>query len=51
MGELDLDLFAGSGGLGIEAFSRGLDKVIFVDRDVKAIQTIKANLQACKFDR
>ena len=30
-----LDLFAGSGGLGIEALSRGLDKVIFVDRDEK----------------
>ncbi|MBS4207739.1 16S rRNA (guanine(966)-N(2))-methyltransferase RsmD [Bacillus sp. FJAT-50079] len=47
-GGLGLDLFAGSGGLGIEALSRGLDKVIFVDRDMKAIQTIKANLQTCE---
>ncbi|WP_353855871.1 16S rRNA (guanine(966)-N(2))-methyltransferase RsmD [Bacillus sp. Bos-x628] len=39
-----LDLFAGSGGLGIEALSRGFDHCIFVDRDIKAIQTIKANL-------
>ena len=31
-GGLGLDLFAGSGGLGIEAISRGLDKVIFVDQ-------------------
>lgn len=46
-GGIGLDLFAGSGGLGIEALSRGLDKVIFVDRDMKAIQTIKANILLC----
>jgi 16S rRNA (guanine966-N2)-methyltransferase len=46
-GGIGLDLFAGSGGLGIEALSRGLDKVIFVDRDAKAIQTIRQNLQSC----
>ena len=40
-GGIGLDLFAGSGGLGIEALSRGMDKVIFVDRDDKAIQTIQ----------
>ena len=34
-GGIGLDLFAGSGGLGIEAVSRGLDKVIFIDRDQK----------------
>ncbi|MEI4790916.1 16S rRNA (guanine(966)-N(2))-methyltransferase RsmD [Bacillus sp. FJAT-53060] len=39
-----LDLFAGSGGLGIEALSRGFDHCIFIDRDMKAIQTIKENL-------
>ncbi|WP_077617709.1 16S rRNA (guanine(966)-N(2))-methyltransferase RsmD [Bacillus sinesaloumensis] len=44
-----LDLFGGSGGLGIEALSRGVDKVIFVDRDQKAIQTIKANLETCHY--
>lgn len=49
-GGLGLDLFAGSGGLGIEALSRGLDKVIFVDRDMKAIQTIKGNLALCRLD-
>ena len=36
-GGIGLDLFAGSGGLGIEALSRGLDKVIFVDRDAKSL--------------
>ncbi|MCU9612221.1 16S rRNA (guanine(966)-N(2))-methyltransferase RsmD [Caldibacillus lycopersici] len=44
-----LDLFAGSGNLGIEGISRGLDKVIFVDHDGKAIQTIKQNLDLCGF--
>lgn len=47
-GGTGLDLFAGSGGLGLEALSRGLDKVIFVDREPKAIQTIHENIQACK---
>jgi 16S rRNA (guanine966-N2)-methyltransferase len=49
-GGLGLDLFAGSGGLGIEALSRGIDKVIFVDRDGKAIQTINENLRQCSID-
>lgn len=46
-GGTGLDLFAGSGGLGIEALSRGLEKVIFVDRDRMAIQTIYDNIDAC----
>ncbi|WP_062105178.1 16S rRNA (guanine(966)-N(2))-methyltransferase RsmD [Bacillus niameyensis] len=45
-----LDLFAGSGALGIEALSRGIDKGIFVDKDMKAIQTIKTNIQLCNLD-
>ena len=49
-GGIGLDLFAGSGGLGIEALSRGLDKVIFVDRDGKAIQTIRENIHSCGFE-
>jgi 16S rRNA (guanine(966)-N(2))-methyltransferase RsmD len=40
-----LDLFAGSGGLGIEALSRGIDHAIFTDKDRKAIETIQANLE------
>lgn len=40
-----LDLFAGSGGLGIEALSRGIDRAIFTDKDRKAIETIHANLE------
>ena len=42
---IGLDLFAGSGALGIEALSRGMEKVIFVDQNFKAIKIIKANLQ------
>ncbi|XJZ28386.1 16S rRNA (guanine(966)-N(2))-methyltransferase RsmD [Bacillota bacterium Lsc_1132] len=45
-----LDLFAGSGGLGIEALSRGLDQVIFIDRDAKAIQTIHENIKSCQLE-
>jgi 16S rRNA (guanine966-N2)-methyltransferase len=48
-GGIGLDLFAGSGGLGIEALSRGLDRMIFVDRDSKAIDTIKYNVDQCAF--
>ncbi|OMP68504.1 16S rRNA (guanine(966)-N(2))-methyltransferase RsmD [Domibacillus epiphyticus] len=48
-GGIALDLFAGSGGLGIEALSRGFERVIFVDRDMKAIQTVKENLRASGF--
>ena len=40
-----LDLFAGTGGVGIEALSRGAAFVRFVDRERLAVQTIKANLQ------
>ncbi|MBM4764051.1 16S rRNA (guanine(966)-N(2))-methyltransferase RsmD [Bacillus sp. B15-48] len=46
-GGVGLDLFAGSGGLGIEALSRGLEKVIFVDLDPKAIKIINENIDAC----
>lgn len=43
-----LDLYAGSGSLGIEALSRGMDEAIFVDIDRKAIHTIKDNLETVK---
>jgi 16S rRNA (guanine966-N2)-methyltransferase len=41
-----LDLFAGTGALGIEALSRGATSAIFVDADARAIAAVKANLQA-----
>lgn len=43
-----LDLFAGSGGLGIEAASRGMTQVVLVDRQYAAIKTIKANIAVTK---
>lgn len=43
-----LDLFAGSGALGIEAASRGAAKVDFVESDVRAITVIQENLKRCK---
>ncbi|MFS0856933.1 16S rRNA (guanine(966)-N(2))-methyltransferase RsmD [Paenibacillus taichungensis] len=45
-----LDLFAGSGGLGIEALSRGMDKAVFVDLESKSIEVIRANLKATKLE-
>ena len=41
-----LDLFAGSGALGIEALSRGAKEATFVDKDRTAVATIEANLDA-----
>lgn len=46
-----LDLFAGSGALGIEALSRGAKKVILCDKSPKAINTIKINLEKTKLDK
>ena len=47
-----LDLFSGSGGLGLEALSRGARHVSFVDRSAKSIQILRKNitsigLEAC----
>lgn len=41
-----LDLYAGTGALGIEALSRGMDRAIFVDADKKCVEVIRANLRA-----
>lgn len=40
---LVLDLFAGTGNLGLEALSRGASKAIFIDRDINAVKTIRKN--------
>jgi len=45
-----LDLFAGSGALGLEALSRGAATAVFVDRSPRAIAAIAANLQALGVD-
>jgi 16S rRNA (guanine966-N2)-methyltransferase len=41
-----VDLFAGSGALGIEALSRGAAKCVFVERDRAALQALRANVAA-----
>jgi 16S rRNA (guanine966-N2)-methyltransferase len=41
-----LDLYAGSGALGIEALSRGAAAAVFVECDARAAATIQANLDA-----
>jgi 16S rRNA (guanine966-N2)-methyltransferase len=45
---LFLDLFAGTGGVGIEALSRGARRAVFVDLDQKSIQTIHENLSSTR---
>jgi 16S rRNA (guanine966-N2)-methyltransferase len=42
-----LDLFAGSGAMGIEALSRGASRATFVDEDAAARRAIEANLATC----
>ena len=43
-GAMVLDLFAGSGAIGLEALSRGAVRVVFVESDARAAQVIRANL-------
>ena len=42
-----LDGFSGTGALGIEALSRGAEAITFIDDDLRAVQLIKKNLEAC----
>ena len=48
-GAFFLDLFAGSGSMGIEALSRGAEKVIFVEKGRSTVEVIKKNLALCGF--
>lgn len=45
-----LDLFAGTGVLGIEALSRGAEEAVFVDLSNQAMRLIKRNLQLCGYE-
>jgi 16S rRNA (guanine966-N2)-methyltransferase len=45
-----LDLFAGSGGLGIEALSRGASSAVFVENDRQSAEAIDANLAKTKLN-
>ena len=44
-GGMALDLFAGTGGLGIEAWSRGVEHTVFIDREKISIDIIRQNVQ------
>jgi 16S rRNA (guanine966-N2)-methyltransferase len=41
-----LDLYAGSGAIGLEALSRGAERVIFVESDARAARVIRANIES-----
>src|SRR5262249_6691450 len=46
-----LDLFAGAGGVGLEALSRGAAHVTFVERDARAVQALRANVTTLGVER
>lgn len=45
-----LDLFSGSGAIGIEALSRGATQAVFVEADAKALQIVRDNLSHTKLE-
>jgi 16S rRNA (guanine(966)-N(2))-methyltransferase RsmD len=45
-----LDLFAGAGGVGLEALSRGAGEVTFVERDARAVAALRENIAALGVD-
>ncbi len=47
-GKTFLDLFAGTGSMGIEALSRGAEMVIFVEKNPTAQELITSNLEKCR---
>ncbi|MBI5196976.1 MAG: 16S rRNA (guanine(966)-N(2))-methyltransferase RsmD [Nitrospirae bacterium] len=48
-GMVFLDLFAGCGGVGIEALSRGVAKAIFVEKEPHHLKILEENLEKCGF--
>ena len=49
-GEKVLDLFAGTGALGIEALSRGAEKAVFVEGSTRSREALRKNLDACHLE-
>jgi len=45
-----LDLYAGTGNLGIEALSRGATKAVFVEKDRRALRVLQGNLRKTKLE-
>ncbi|MBN1363804.1 MAG: 16S rRNA (guanine(966)-N(2))-methyltransferase RsmD [Syntrophaceae bacterium] len=46
-----IDLFAGSGSVGLEAASRGAQEVCFVEKNIKLAEIAKKNISACCYDK
>lgn len=46
-----LDLFAGTGALGLEALSRNAEKAVFIDNQSCAVSIIKKNISACSLEK
>ncbi|MCH7614653.1 MAG: 16S rRNA (guanine(966)-N(2))-methyltransferase RsmD [Nitrospinae bacterium] len=44
-----LDLYAGTGALGLEAMSRGARKVVFVENQPASVQVLRENITRCQF--
>ncbi|MET3575852.1 16S rRNA (guanine(966)-N(2))-methyltransferase RsmD [Bhargavaea ullalensis] len=44
-----VDLFGGSGGLAIEALSRGMDRAVIIEKDGRALSAIRENLEKCRY--
>lgn len=49
-GSTFLDLFSGSGGIGIEALSRGAAQAVFVEQNPKAVECIRENLRTTRLE-
>jgi 16S rRNA (guanine966-N2)-methyltransferase len=49
-GERVLDLFAGTGALGIEALSRGAKRAVFVEESSRSGDILRRNIEACHLD-
>jgi 16S rRNA (guanine966-N2)-methyltransferase len=45
-----LDLYAGSGALGLEALSRGAASTLFIDQGPQSVKVLATNLKACSFE-
>ena len=50
MNAVVLDLFAGSGALGLESLSRGASKVVFCDKNFEAIKIVQKNVDKTRFN-
>ena len=49
-GSVFIDAFAGSGGIGIEALSRGAVRAYFIENNAKAVKCITQNIKTTKFE-